>query len=148
MRKIRGFSYPAELLPEDGGQFTVRFPDLPEAITFGEDHDDAVVEAADCLEEAIAGRITDGLELPRPSRIKGGQVAVSLSGSMAAKAALCLSLREAGITRRELALRLGVDEREVRRMLDPRHPTKLPRIEQALAVLGKRLIVSLDTEAA
>ena len=58
------------------------------------------------------------------------------------------AMREAGITKKELAGRLGVDEKEVRRMLNPRHPTKLPRIEEALALLGRRLVVSLDTEAA
>jgi antitoxin HicB len=67
---------------------------------------------------------------------------------MAAKASLYLAMREAGITRVLLARRLGVDEKEVRRMLNPRHPTKLPRIEQALSSLGKRLVVSLETEAA
>ncbi len=141
------FTYSAELLPEDGGQFTVRFADLAEAITSGRDREDALRQAADCLEEAIAGRIADGLDLPRPTKPKRGRVAITLSGSMAAKASLYLAMREAGITRTELARRLGVDEREVRRMLNPRHPTKLPRIEQALGVLGKRLVVSLETEA-
>jgi len=28
-------------------------------------------------------------------------------------------------------------------MLDPRHPTKLPRIKEALDVLGKRLVVGV-----
>ena len=67
---------------------------------------------------------------------------------MAAKASLYLALRDAGISRTQLARRLGVDEKEVWRMLNPRHPTKLPRIEHALAALGRRLVVSLETEAA
>ena len=46
-----------------------------------------------------------------------------------------------------LAARLECDEKEVRRMLDPRHPTKLPRIEQALVALGKRLVVSVEDAA-
>ena len=33
-------------------------------------------------------------------------------------------------------------------MLDPRHPTMLPRIQQALEALGKRLVVSMEEEAA
>ncbi len=142
------FNYPARLQPEEDGQRTVRFVDLPEAITSGEDRQDALRQAADCLEEAIAGRIADGMDLPQPSRPKRGQVLIPLSGSMAAKASLYLALRDAGITRAQLARRLGLDEKEVRRMLNPRHPTKLPRIEQALAALGRRLMVSLETEAA
>ena len=72
---------------------------------------------------------------------------VTLPGSMAAKASLYLAMLDAGITKAQLAKRLGVDK-EVRRMLNPRHPTKLPRIERALAALGKRLVVTLETEAA
>ena len=62
--------------------------------------------------------------------------------------ALYLALRDAGITKTQLARRLGVNEKEVRRMLNPRHPTKLPWIEQEFAVLGRCLVVLLETEAA
>jgi antitoxin HicB len=145
---MRSFTYAAELLPEDGGRFTVRFIDLPEAITSGEDRQDALLQAVDCLEEAIAGRIDDGLEITKPSKLKPGCVPITLSGSMAAKASLYLAMRDAGTTKAQLARRLGIDEKEIRRMLNPRHPTKLPRIERALAALGKRLVVSMETEAA
>ena len=33
---------------------------------------------------------------------------------------------------------------EVRRLLDPHHPSKLPRMEEALRALGKRLVLSLQ----
>jgi len=137
------FAYPVELLPDDSGHFTVRFPDLPEAITSGKDRFDASQQAADCLEEAVAGRVADGLQIPAPSRAKRRQQRVPLRAAMAAKASLYLAMRQAGVTRSGLARRLGVDEKEVRRMLNPRHPTKLPRIERALAALGRRLMVSL-----
>jgi DNA-binding IclR family transcriptional regulator len=51
---------------------------------------------------------------------------------MAAKAALYLAMGERGMTNVQLARKLGCDEKEVRRMLNPRHPTKLPRIKDAL----------------
>jgi antitoxin HicB len=54
---------------------------------------------------------------------------------------------EAGMTNVQLARKLDCDEREVRRMLDPRHPTKLPRIKEALDVFGKRLVVSVEEAA-
>ena len=66
---------------------------------------------------------------------------------MAAKAALYLAMREAGMTNVQLSRKLGCDEKEVRRMLDPRHPTKLPRIKEALDVLGKRLVVGVEESA-
>ena len=53
-------TYPASFLPEKGGGFHVRFPDLPEALTGGEDLSDTLEQAEDCLAEAIGGRIARG----------------------------------------------------------------------------------------
>lgn len=145
---MRRFQYAAILKKEQGGGYTVRFVDLPEAITSGTDRRDALAQAADCLEEAIAGRITDGLEIPRPSAPRRNQPLVTVPAPTAAKAALYVGMREAKVKNTELARRLRCDEKEIRRMLDPRHPTKLPRIQRALEALGKRLIVSLEEEAA
>jgi predicted RNase H-like HicB family nuclease len=39
---------------------------VPEAITQGIGEKDAVWQAADCLDEAIAGRIASGTEIPKP----------------------------------------------------------------------------------
>ncbi len=142
------FQYPATLTPDKDGGFMVRFTDLPEAITSGADRHDALVQAADCLEEAIAGRITDGLEIPQPSSLRRTQFLVTVPAPTATKAALYLAMRAAKIKNTEMARRLGCNEKEVRRMLDPRHPTKLPRIQQALGLLGKRLVVSMEEEAA
>lgn len=145
----REFLYPVMLTPDetDGG-FVVTFPDLPEAITQGEDVPDALAQAADALEEAIAGRIRRGDRIPEPSVALGDQSLVSVPALTAAKAALYLALREAGISKSDLADRLGCDEKEVRRLLDPCHPSKLPRIQKALAALGKTLAVRLVDEAA
>jgi len=56
-------------------------------------------------------------------------------------------MREAGITNVQLARKLGCDEKEVRRMLDPKHATKLARIKEALGAFGKRLVVSIEEAA-
>jgi len=144
---MRSFIYPAYLSPEKRGGFTVQFPDLPEAITSGKNHADALLQAADCLEEAIAGRIADGLDVPAPTVKRSNHVQVALPATMAAKAALYLAIQEAGFTNSELGRKLGLDEKEIRRMLDPRHATRLSRIQMALDFLGKRLVVSLDNAA-
>jgi antitoxin HicB len=145
---MRDFIYYARLTSEnkDGG-YVVTFTDIPEAITQGEDVKDALENASDCLEEAIANRIVMGLPIPEPSPMENGQYAVSLSAQIAAKAALYAALKEIGITKVELAKRLNCDEKEVRRLLDPRHHSKLPRIESALSVLGKRLIIEVQEVA-
>lgn len=143
---MRSFIYPATLMPEASG-FTVRFPDLPEAITGGEDRSDALAQAADCLEEAIALRITDGLDIPAPSPARRKHVPVALPAPMAAKAALYLAIKDAGLSNLQLARKLGLDEKEIRRLLDPKHATKLSRIQDVLARLGKRITISLEDAA-
>ena len=51
---------------------------------------------------------------------------------MAAKAALAITFREGGLTRVAFAAALGVDEKTVYRMLDPRHGPSLDCIDTAL----------------
>jgi len=146
------FAFSADLTPavkfasgETG--FVVRFRNLPEAITQGEDLADALVQVADCLEEAIAARIENGDDIPVPSRPARGERPVALSAQMAAKAALYLAMGEARIGKSELARRLGCDEKDVRRLLDPRYGSKLPKIEAALVALGKRLEIVVHDAA-
>jgi antitoxin HicB len=125
----------------------VTFPDLPEAVTQGENRLDALRQAADCIEEAIAGRIRRGDEIPRPSRTKASQPVISVPPLMAAKAALYLAMREAKVSNVRLAKQLGCDEKDVRRMLDPRHRSRITALEAALAVLGKKIVVAVEDAA-
>lgn len=135
---MRAFVYPARFTTDkhDGG-YVVTFRDLPEAITQGDTVDECLEEAAGALQAAIEGRIMDGLEIPAATAPKRGERLVAVPVQTALKAALYLAMREAGITRVELARRLHIGEKEARRMLDPHHATKAERLEHALAVLGK-----------
>jgi antitoxin HicB len=134
-------SYPASFLPEeDGHGFHVRFSDLPEALTGGSDLEDTFTEAADCLAEAISGRLVRGDDIPFPSKPKCGQHLISVPLLLAPKLALYLAMREGRITNTELARRLDVSETMVRRMLNPRLATKPKKIQRALSVLGKRIV--------
>lgn len=141
-------SYPASFLPEpDGKGFHVRFSNLPEALTGGDDLQDAFVQASDCLAEAIAGRISRGNGIPTPSKPKRGQHLISVPLYLAPKLALYLAMRERSIPKTELAKRLGVSETVVRRMLNPKHDTKPERIQAALHALGKRIVVTFEDAA-
>ncbi len=138
------FSWPADFIDRDDGSVLVRFPDLPEALTAGDDAQDAMAEARDCLRTAIAGRMLDRAEIPLPSRRRRGQRTVPLDPLVAAKAALGLALARSGMTKVALAARLACDEKEVRRLLDPRQRSRLDRITAALEALGAALHVRLD----
>lgn len=138
------FSYPVKLTKQKEGGYLVQFPDLPEAITQGEDIEEALIEAIDCLEEAIAHRIAKKLEIPTPSHRKKCKY-VALPTTFAAKTALYLAMREKKFSNTSLAKKLDCDEKEVRRLLDPHYNSKLPRIEQALYVLGKKLQIEMTS---
>jgi antitoxin HicB len=141
-------SYPASFLPEENGKgLHVRFPDLPEALTGGDDLEDTFVQAADCLAEAIAGRIARGDDIPPPSKPKRGQHLISVPLYLAPKLALYLAMRERRIPITELAKRLGVSKTVVRRMLNPKHDTKPEKIQAALVTLGKRIVVTFEDAA-
>ncbi len=141
-------TYPAQLLPEPNGKgLHVRFPDLPEALTGGDDLRDALEQAADCLAEAIAGRIARGDAIPSPSKSKRGQRLISVPLYLAPKLALYLAMRDQGLKNTELARRLGVSETVVRRLLNPKHDTKPENIQAALACLGKRIVLVFEDAA-
>lgn len=140
-------SYPASFLHEKAGGFHVRFPDLQEALTGGDDLEDTFLQATDCLAEAIAGRIARGDEIPPPSRPKRGQHLISVPLYLAPKLALYVAMREHRIRNTELARRLGLSETVIRRMLDPKHASKPERIQAALAALGKRIVVAVEDAA-
>lgn len=68
---------------------------------------------------------------------------VAIDPETAFKLAVIEAFATAGISKSELARRLGRGETEARRILDPDHPTGLPLTKAALAVLGKQAVVSI-----
>ena len=98
------YSIALEEFEDDDGTLLATCPDFPELTTFGTDREDALAQAADALEEAIAARIHDGRDIPSPSQ--GRQVAV-LPTLTAVKVMLYQGMREQGIGKAELARRLG-----------------------------------------
>ncbi len=141
---MHSFSYPATFRRDSRGGILAGFPDFPEAHTDGRGMREAVEEAIDCLESAIAFRIAERSGVPAPSRPKRGRRMVPVPLWIAGKLALYLAMIERGVNNSELARRLGVRETVVRRMLDPDHDTKSEKIQVALEVLGKRIVVAVD----
>ena len=137
------FVYPAQFSAAAPDEVVVSFRDLPECLTSGADTSEALAEAADALEEALAGRIEDGEPIPAPSRREAGEYRVPVPPGMAVKAALAIAFRDSGLTRVAFAASLGVDEKAVRRMLDPRHATSLRSMDNALRRLGCSVAVQV-----
>ncbi len=147
---MNSFVYFAELVPaskfaETETGFVVQFPDLPEAITQGENESDALVNATDALEEAIMSRMERNDDIPVAAFRKGHGVPVPTQTAL--KAALYMVTRGERGAQVALASRLGKDEKEVRRLLDPRHRSRTKSLEQALRGFGKQVTVSLEDVA-
>lgn len=142
------YIYPAVLRRVDQEAYLVHFPDLPEARTFGQNKEDALLRAKDCLREAMRSRVRDQEEIPAPSEPGENAYPISLSAETAAKVAVYEAFRAKGLSRVALAAKLGVAEGEVRRILDPSHNTKLGRLEEAARALGGRLEVCFVADPA
>ena len=140
------FRYPATLSRDEANRVLVRFPDL-KAATDGSTLAEALAEAADLLGSELAYRMTAGERIPAASSLRRGQRLIAVPLYLAPKLALFLEMRKQGMTNSELARRLHVGETIVRRMLDPHHDTKPERIQAALEVLGKNLVVTVENAA-
>src|SRR5580692_10193899 len=133
--------YPARLKAEKEGGYVVTFPDIPEAITQGEDVEDALMHARDALESALEFYFDDQRPVPLPSTPKRGQRLVDLPLSVSAKVLLLNEMLRQKVRPAELARRLGTTPQEVNRLTNIRHTTRIDRVDAAMRALGKRLIV-------
>jgi len=141
------FAYPAVFSHDEDGRSLVSYPDFPTSHTDGSDAHEAMEEAIDCLGSSIAFAMADKAIVPKPSRLKRGQKLVPVPLWIVAKLALYWAIRELGVSQSDLARRLHVRETVVRRMLDPNHNTRPEKIQAALEILGKRVVMAYDGAA-
>jgi antitoxin HicB len=160
--------YPIKLTLDDNGTLMVTCPLLPEVTSFGDDEADAMRHAVNAVEEALAARIDDGMDIPAPparmpsarsrasvarrrraltpSRTRHRRT-VELPLMTALKVALYRALRETGITRAELMRRLGWNRESVDRLFRLDHASRLDQIEAAFKALGRRVDLSIERAA-
>ena len=147
-RTVRTFVYRARLEPGDKrGAVVVSFPDVPEAITEGRGEADAVTQAQEALGLALLTYPARGLALPKAKARGADLVPIAVEAAVAAKLAFLDAFRQAGMSKSEFGRKIGKDEKEVRRLLDPKHPTKLNTLTEALHVLGRRLVIGVEAAA-
>jgi len=140
--EIEPFSYPVELSEDDNGTLLVIFPDVPGAITFGDEKEDALRHAVDALETILLACILDRKDIPAPSAAQGRPtVRPTLLGSL--KVMLYQAMRERGWRKADLARALKINPRQVDRLLDLRHASTVKQLELALAACGRRADVSV-----
>lgn len=132
-------------LQKDGDTILVTVPDLPEAITFGEDREDALARAADAIETAIIGYVTDREDVPAPRTRAKDYVALPTLSAL--KIELYRAMRAEGLGKAALAKRLGVALPQIDRLLDLRHASRLDAMERAFAALGRTMDIVVKAAA-
>jgi len=141
------YDYPVTLTPLDNGDVMASFPDVPEAMTYGENEAFALEWAQDALHVALAGYMDDHMDIPVPSRPAPGQPTVSPSPMVALKLALYQAMRDQAVSQLRLASLLHCDARQVRRLLDLDHQSTVNQLMDAAEVLGFRLGFNLRKKA-
>lgn len=143
-----GMDYPVEMRRDDNETVLIVFPDVPGAISYGDDEESALANAVDALETIFSALIADRRDIPRPSAARRRRtVSPSLLGRL--KIAVYRAMRERGWRKADLARAMALNPRQIDRLLDLRHGSTVAQLEQALAACGKRAEVELrDLKAA
>lgn len=131
------FNFPVELAPDDNGTVLVMFPDVPGAVTFGDDEADALGRAVNALETILNAMIEDRQDVPDPSPANGRPtVAPTLLGAL--KLSVYQAMRSRGWRKIDLANAMGLDPQQVDWLLDLRRVSTAAQLDQAMWLCGRR----------
>lgn len=136
-------TYPYTLTLDTNNTWLVQFPDIPEALTVGDDEQEAGINAQEALEAALEIYFDARRPIPMPSLPTKGHASVTLPALVTSKVFLSNEMIFQGVRKAELARRMGVHMPQVDRLLNVRHASRIEQVESALQQLGRRLDVSI-----
>jgi antitoxin HicB len=134
-------AYPVDL-ERDGDMVIAVIPDIPGAHTFGVSEADALAHCVGAIEEMLAARMCDREAIPLPS-IANGRPVVEVSPLSALKVSLYGIMWERQLRKSDLARLLNVNQKQVDRLLDLNHASRLDQLQAAFRVLGKRIAIQV-----
>ena len=138
--------YRVKLSKDTNDTILVVVPDVPGAVTFGEDREEALLRAPDAIESALMGYMDLRREIPAP-RAGGRGPFVTLRALTEAKLALCTAMRSAKVSKSELARRMHCHMPQVDPLLDLRHASRLDQLDASFHALGNQLSVQVSEAA-
>ena len=139
--------YPVKTTKLPSGGTMAEFRDVPEALTHGADDANTFMWAQDALLVALSSYMEDHRDIPTPSAAKRGERLLNVPPAQALKLAIYQAMRDQKVTQAELGERLSVDGRQVRRILDLDHASRLDDLVHALRALGKQVSVDIRDAA-
>jgi antitoxin HicB len=134
---------------DDNGTFMGTAPAFPEITTFGSSQPDVLLNGRNAIEEAIAARIVDGDDIPKPLIATKGRrgLYVEVPAMVFLKSALYMICRHNGVSRAELARRLKWHREQVDRLFRLDHKSHLDRLEAAFKAINVPLRFDLPFAA-
>ena len=135
------------ILEETDGQVIARSRSFPELFTHGDDREEALEAASDALVETLAGRMRDREDIPAgldPAEIDPAKEEIlPLPTQIEFKVSLYREMREQKVTKAELARRLRRNQKQIDRLLELRHASRLDQLDEAYVALGERPTLQL-----
>lgn len=142
-------AYRIKLEPDDNATLLATCPDLPGVVTFGEDRASALAHAVDAIETMVASMMAHNEAIPDPGTGDPASdlALVRLPLLTSLKILLYRALKEDGVTRAELARRLGWHRESVDRLFRVDHASKIEQIEAAFRALGREFAIEVKQVA-
>jgi antitoxin HicB len=129
-------AWPVQLDADEEG------PDFGVGVTQGDDREEALATGADVLDTMVANRMAEGWGLP--GAVAGaGATAGAARTPRRRQGESVPGHAPGGIEKPELARRLEIAAKNIDRLFSIHHMTRFEQIEAALAVVGRRLVVSV-----
>ncbi len=132
--------------PDDNGAVTIELDGLG-GVTEGDSLREALANAVDLVWTASAWHVANGRGLPEPPPANG-RPTIAVPTIILLKQALLDGLAEAGVTKAELARRMGVKPQRLTQLCDPAHNSRVAQLEEALEALGREVIVDVRMRVA
>lgn len=137
------YQYPLELHPEPTGVW-LSCPDIPEMNASGDTLGEAFAEALNGLESALSLYVEQRRKIPAASTPSDPALVLHLPALTVAKIMLWNAMLDEGVSRAELARRMGCTRQTSDRLVDFVHASKIEQVERALGLLGRRLSLVLE----
>ena len=135
------YAYPCRIEVDEDNAFVISFPDVRGANTGANDRAEALELAEDALLAALAAYVDRRRAIPVPSPVMDGQEVVAVPPVAAAKLELYTAMRDQGISKRELARKLGLSDTTVGRLADPDRRSHIDHVVRALRAVGRDLVI-------
>ena len=127
-------------IEKEGEEYIAQFPDMPNIITCGFSHEEALAMSKDALDGVLSVDIAQGRDVPPPAFTDGYPVPV------ANHIAIALQLRalRGSQSQTEIAKKLGLSYQAYQRLENPKraNPT-LKTLEKIAGAFGKELSVTI-----